>query len=134
MQTIVVQTIPHSEQRYDTVGDYFTIQEDDQHAVRHFRISDMQNNDYEFLVMIHELIENHFVQKAGISDASIDEFDIRFEQDRAKGKIFPPDMEPGNCIDAPYHLQHLLATRIERWLADALEINWDAYDQAVNSL
>lgn len=136
MKTIVIKTIPNEEQRYPTVGDYFDGRLEDLGGgdCRHFRISDMQNADYEFLVMVHELIENHFVQKAGISDQAIDDFDKAFEETREQVGDEIEMGDPGDDENAPYHKQHVLASRIERFLADALEIDWETYNATVMSL
>lgn len=97
---------------------------------KEFRVSDMKNPDYEFLVFIHELIEAHLCEKKGISINLIDDFDIGFEERRKKGNFD----EPGNDKAAPYHIEHVFATKIEKILADALGVEWQKYDNAVNHL
>ncbi len=95
----------------------------------------MGNPDYEFLVALHELIESHLVQKRGIPDAAIDEFDIEFEKRRAAA---PPDFadyaEPGSDPAAPYYREHQFATAIEKSVAEELGVDWDEYDRAVKAL
>jgi hypothetical protein len=134
---VYIQTIPHTEQRYETVGDYFTVDDLSEKVGsapgRVFRISEMDNPDYEFLVMIHEIIESHLVQKRGISDAAIDAFDIQFEKDREAGKV-PQDAEAGDSIEAPYYREHRFATTIERLVAYELGVDWMSYDNTVMSL
>ena len=125
MLNIDIKTIPHNRQRYPTCGDYWR----DKHKV-HFRISDMKDKDYEFLIAIHELIEHHLCEQRGIDLYSIDEFDKKYEKDRKKGDV----SEPGNDPKAPYYLEHQFATKIEKLIAKELGVIWDEYDKAVNEL
>lgn len=137
MRAIVIKTIPHAKQRYPTVGDYFDgVLVDPTHynePARHFRISDMGNPDFEFLVALHELIESHLVQKRGISDYAIDAFDKDFEIAREQG-LQAKDAEPGDDPQAPYHREHVFATTIEKWVARELGVDWQEYGEAVMSL
>ncbi|MDR3392484.1 MAG: hypothetical protein P4L77_12205 [Sulfuriferula sp.] len=143
MLHIYIDTIPHSEQRYPTVGDYWEAdmgaqvlggtKADPQIKVtksREVRISSMENEDYEFLVAIHELIEQHLCKKRGISEERITSFDMLYEQNRPAGDV----SEPGNDTRAPYYHEHQFATSIEMQIAAALGVDWDVYDKTVNSL
>jgi hypothetical protein len=132
IKNIFIQTIPHERHRYETVGDYFytkdnfILGEEDMQV----RVSDMGNEDYEFLVAIHELIEAYLCRKRGIREEDITAFDIAFEKLRLEGN----EDEPGDSPDAPYQKEHQFATKIERQLSDELGVNWDAYDEKVLSL
>jgi len=125
MKRIFIQTIPHSRQRYNTVGDYQTA-----HGFILFSVSDLDNEKYEALVAVHELVEKILVDARGIPEAAIDQFDMAYETDRDPGD----EDEPGNSPMAPYHREHLFASKIERLLADELGIDWDTYDHAVMGL
>ena len=118
--------IPHSEQRYKTVGDYWYPTEHTQEV----RVSRMDNADYEFLVMLHELIEAHLCRKRGIKEEAITAFDTAFEAVREEGN----EDEPGDSPEAPYQKEHQFATSIERQLAAELGVDWDAYDKAIYAL
>ena len=120
-----IKTIPHSEQRYKTVGDYWT-----EGDVLNIRVSEMGNREEEFLVALHELIESHLVLKRGISIESIDEFDKKYEALRPEGDV----SEPGNSVGAPYFKEHQFATCIEWLMAIELGIDWNVHDKHVNSL
>jgi hypothetical protein len=122
----ILNTIPHSEQRYPTVGDYWT----DPDGTNHIVVSDMGNDDYAFLVMLHELVEQYLTKKRGINEEKITEFDKIFELNRKEGNVD----EPGNDKEAPYRLEHNIATFIESGMAQALGVDWDKYDDAVNNL
>lgn len=123
---IVIQTVPPESQRYATVGDYFF----DENGVRQIRVSDLGNPDFEFLVALHELVEQHLCQKAGIPDEAIDRFDKEFEAHRHPDN----DDEPGDDKEAPYYAEHQCATAIERVVAAMLEVDWKDYEARINSL
>jgi hypothetical protein len=126
MDTIKVKTIEHQAQRYETVGDWFM-----PHAQRlEVRVSRMDNEDYEFLVGIHEQIEAYLCYKRGISERAVTSFDLDFEENRAAGNTD----EPGDSELAPYHKEHKFATEIESQLAFELGVNWSEYEAAINAL
>lgn len=126
---IIVETIPHADQRYETVGDW-TVSED---GTLNIRVSDLGNNDHEFLVSLHELIEVKLCQAAGVTQEQVDQFDMQFEADRALGR-HSDDAEPGDDPNAPYRRQHLMATAIEKMLAAAMGVDWRSYEEAINAL
>lgn len=128
MREIRVKFIPHYEQRYPTVGDYW----EDGGALE-VRISQMADWRYGMLVLIHELIEYTAVKAAGIPLRLIDEFDIQFERERDRG-LHGQFEEPGNDRGAPYHKQHVWATRVEHVCAWLFMVKWKVYEHAVNSL
>jgi hypothetical protein len=123
---ICLSTIPHKKQRYPTVGDWIVARG----RLRHIFISDMDNEDYAFLVGIHELIEAWLCLKRGISQKDVDKFDMDFEQNRD----FGDESEPGDSRKAPYFVEHQFATMVERMLATELGIDWDLYDHTVGAL
>jgi len=125
MLNIDIKTVPHNKQRYPTVGDYYR----EKHKM-HFRISEMQNKDYEFLVAIHELVEQYLCEKEKISIESIDQFDISFERFRNAGDT----SEPGDDKKAPYYRQHQIATAIERLMAVHIGVDWNDYDRKIAAL
>ena len=75
-----VEIIPHSQQRYPTVGDYAT----DVFNTVHFKISALKDWRYEFLISIHEIIEAYLCKHAGVSYQDIDCFDTAFEINRTE--------------------------------------------------
>ena len=128
---IYIDTIPHSEQRYPTVGDYWR-PSIPAHAIERLevRVSELENEDYEFLIAVHELIEEHLTRKHGISEQEITAFDIVYEASRAPASV----AEPGDHPDAPYRKEHFFATSIERLIAAELGIDWLAYSAKIDSL
>lgn len=119
MKKIIIETIPHSQQRYNTVGDYYQ-DEDGSHLIR---ISDMGNWKYELLIAVHELIESGLCQEQGVTEQMIDAFDFEFERNRKSEDT----RQPGDQPDAPYFKEHQFASKIERMMADELNVDWEAY-------
>jgi hypothetical protein len=117
---INIQTIPHTCQRYDTAGDYTDMRDG---TIRGITVSKMENIDFEFLVAIHELIEQHLCLKRGIPESIISKFDI--ESDLAN---------PGESPDAPYHKEHMFADKIELLIASEMEIDINEYNAALEKL
>ena len=120
MLKVNLRTIPHSSQRYDTVGDWQFIPPNELLIT----VSEMGDWRMEMLVALHELIECLTCQVDGVSQKAVDLFDMNF-----KG-----EGEPGEDPLCPYFYQHLLATDIERRLAYRWAVNWNHYDKVVNSL
>jgi hypothetical protein len=112
---IVIDTIPHSQQRYPTVGDW----QGDKAGNLHITVSRMSDQRYEFLVAAHEMIEAYLAIHAGVSPEAVDKFDRAYEGKRKRGD----ESEPGDDPRAPYHREHVFATKIERQLAVELGVN-----------
>jgi hypothetical protein len=64
-----------------------------------------------------------------VSPEAVDRFDRAYEAKRKPGD----DREPGDDAKAPYHREHVLATKIERLLAKQLGVDWTKYDRDVSS-
>lgn len=123
---IVIKTIPHEKHRYETCGDYFW----DSDGTIQIRVSAMGNEDYEFLVALHELVEAHLCKKRGITDEVITRFDEGFEAVRPADDV----SEPGDDPSAPYQNEHCFATAVERMACAALGVKWAEYEKAVLGL
>lgn len=112
---ISIKTIPQKEQRYATIGDYY-----EENGVLNFRISELGNKDYEFLVRIHEEIEQYLCEKRGITNKMIDDYDM---------SEFGLSIEdPGSHPKAPYHKEHMLALKVEKLLYKELDVNVDEFE------
>lgn len=118
MKTIV-ETIPGSQMRYKTAGDYWL----DPDGTLQIKVVSLPSEKEEFLIALHEFVESWLVVFKKIPIKSIDRFDMDF-----KGKG-----EPGDDKKAPYYKQHQIATQVERILADHLKINWDKYIKESNA-
>jgi hypothetical protein len=122
---IRIESIPHDKQRYETIGDWYR----DQSGNLQIKVSETGNNDYNFLVAIHELVEVWLCEKRGIELSVVDGFDQAYEINRQKGD----DSEPGDSPKAPYKNEHCIATGIERIMCAALGIDWRDYEDALTS-
>ena len=87
-----------------------------------FQVMDLGNDDYEFLIFIHELIEWRLTQKHGVAEEDITAFD----------KKHLDTNEPGYLKEAPYHKEHMAAEAIERIVATLLGVEWNDYEEAIN--
>lgn len=126
---ILIETVNHVQQRYPSVGDYFM----DIDGTLRIKVSKMNDDRYEFLVAIHELIEEFLTRNRGITEEEITAFDLYYEKRREMGLV-PEDSEPGFDSSAPYRKEHTTATGIEMILASELGVDWKEYDRVVNSL
>jgi hypothetical protein len=140
------EVIPHNEQRYETVGDWYAEEWDFdgvKETVIQFRVSEMSNPHFELLVFIHEFVEfmiefgvrrKYFTHEqpaiAGLV-AETDVFDQRYEAKRT-----PDDRtsEPGYVPTCPVYLGHMAASAIEHVAAMILGVNYNDYAKKVASL
>ncbi len=129
MLNINIKTIPHKEHRYPTLGDYWRSVD----GTQEMRISEMGNDDYAFMIAVHELIEWYITEKRGIKEENIKAFDESFEKERLQGLHTEKD-EAGFDSRAPYVKEHTFATEIEKQLAKELGVDWDAYDAEIKAV
>ena len=122
---IVIETIPHDSQRYETVGDWYQ-----QGGDLVIKVSELGDWRMEAMVAVHELVEAILCKNAGVTEDQIDTFDFWF----AKTREFNEGQEAGDQVRAPYRDQHCYATAVERMLCAALGIPWLVYDAKVNAL
>jgi hypothetical protein len=118
-------TVPHSEQRYDSAGDWrIMAAEHDPYVALVVHVSDLKDWRMEFLVAAHELIEAVLCKHRGITQAEVDAFDMAHLD----------AIEPGILADAPYRQEHIVACEIEERLARELEVDWIEYTRRINAL
>ena len=122
----LIETRKKELMNYATAGDYYII------GNKLFvDICEQVDEDYEFLIMIHELIEEYLTRKRGILEPDITKFDKQFEEERESGLW--NDEEPGMDPRAPYRKEHIFAENIERLLAQELGVDWVEYSQKIIS-
>lgn len=124
---ITIETIPHSSQRYPTCGDWQWEDDGDSLTIKVSKLTDWRR---EALIAVHELIEVLMCRNDGVSQRSVEDFDMAYEKTRPEHD----NSEPGDSPDAPYRRQHFVATNIERQLADALGVKWHEYESEIYSL
>jgi hypothetical protein len=117
--TITISTIPHKNQRYDTVGDWQFI--DDILVVR---VSDLGDWRMEYLVADHEVREALLCRHRGITEKQVDEFDFAW---KGEGEL-------GDDLLCPCRKEHFFATSIERLTAAELGVDWAEYEAEIDSL
>jgi len=123
---INIEVIPHEEQRYPTVGDYWM-----EDGVQQVRVSRLPDWRYEILVAVHEIVELAVTRHRGIAEDLISDFDIAFEKARESGDRHG---EPGDHPESPYRHEHFFATNLERLLAAELDVDWFEYESYVDGL
>jgi len=132
---IHVKVIPHSEQKYETCGDWWW-----EGDTLEIRVSELGNPTWEFLIAAHEEDEAMGCKKDGIKVEDIDAFDIAYEEARKNKTAAPcgcvpsPISEPGDDHHAPYFIWHQIATTFEKRRAAVLHVDWKAYDKKVTEL
>jgi len=127
---VTIEIVSHSEQRYDTAGDWFwAAPESAQHLV--IRVSDTGHWRSNMLVALHELVEALLCYKDGIPQEAVDHFDmVVFPATDWAAKGF----EPGDHPKCPYGPQHSFATGIERLMAVALYVEWSKHEERLDRL
>lgn len=120
IESVLIEFIPHADQRYATCGDWLY---DGARLV--LRISRTADPRHQQLVAVHEMVEALLCHRDGVTQAAVDAFDM------GPGAMLT---DPGASPDAPYHAQHMVATAIERVMASALGVEWDAYEAALDAL
>ncbi len=124
---ICIETIPHEQQRYPTVGDYW----EDPDGTEQVRVSRMIDWRYEILVAVHEVVEWALTRERGIREEDISAFDVEYERLRERELV---KGEPGDNPKAPYRREHFFATNLERLFAAELGVEWQEYEQYVDEL
>jgi hypothetical protein len=123
-----IEVLKKEKMRYSTCGDYYQIAD----TLSKFDICEQVNPDYEFLIMIHELVEEYLTRKRGITEESIMDFDLKFEDERDQG-LHSEWAEPGYDIRSPYRKEHIFAELIERLIANELGVDWIEYEEKLIS-
>ena len=111
---IIINFVPHTEQRYDTVGDYQQIDN-----ILFITISQELGNDIAFETLHHELREWELNKKAGISDETVDKWDF-LNKEVTEG--------------CPYFEQHNKATELSRFIAEQNGSTLEEYDEVLDNV
>ena len=124
---ITVELVKHSEQRYDTVGDWQfdpgMIAPGSTRSLK-IKVSETGVPEYNQLLTIHEIIEAVLCKNAFIGENEVDHWD--------QSHLVSPD--PGSIKGCPYYDQHRMASIIERMLADEMGVDWDDYEKTLEEL
>lgn len=120
---IVIESIPHAQHRYPTIGDYWR----DPDGTLQIRVSEMADLRSMVAIALHEFVEVHLCEDRGIAEADIMAFDIA-------ALLGPYANDPGHSPEAPYHHEHVFAEIVERQMALELGLNWQKHDAACLAL
>lgn len=112
---IVIDFTAATDQRYDTIGDWFYTEPDTLRIV----VNAGPTQKLAWPIAIHELAEALLCKAAGISQAAVDEWDIT-----GPGKDLD---DPGAHTKAPYFNQHMQATQFEQLMLQFLDIDEAEY-------
>ena len=115
MNTLIL-SVPYKRMRYATYGDYLHLA-DDSVEITVIELADWR---HEFLIALHEFIEEAVTRHRGIKEPDTLAFDL----------AHPDSDDPGMIPTAPYHKEHVLATTVEMLVARELDVDWDEYDKA----
>lgn len=126
---ITIETIPHENQRYRTLGDWIF----DENGNLNILVSETGNDDYNLAIAIHEMAEAIKCREYGIDERDVYGFDLAFEEEREL-KLHGEFDEPGDDVRAPYHNEHLLATKIEKSVIEHLGHSWEDYENTLNKI
>ena len=134
---ILIESILHSAQRYDTCGDWW-IDADGTWQIRVSQMPSPNATKHMLLIVLHELIEMALCQYRGITDKDVDDFDMTWKPRVVEVGDSPYetvlDDEPGNDPKAPYYHEHQFASGVERILAAELDVDWGEYERSIENL
>jgi hypothetical protein len=121
---IIIRTIDHGNQRFGEVGDWFFDAEEKELTVFVSRMTDWRS---ELSVAIHEAFEAVACIAKDIDQTDVDAFDKEFYLNNDEG-------EAGDDKDAPYHVEHVSATFIEREVTSRLGLPWQQHERIIDDV
>lgn len=134
---IEIESIPHSDQRYPTCGDWY-FEDREGGRVLVIKVSEEMGEHSAFLVAVHELVEVWLATARGVTVQQVDDFDIAYEKAHREGGTLEgkrlDESEPGDDPTCPVFKEHGVATAIEALLCAELGIPWHVHDKAVEDL
>jgi hypothetical protein len=133
MDTVIIRTISHKDQRYPTAGDWITKEEGGPEDEVSILVSAVDDPRMEFLIAVHELVEWFLCKEHAIRSENVTNFDAWFEEH--KNEMAEHGLnEPGESLTAPYYHEHRFASVIERVIAHELNVDWREYERELDKL
>jgi hypothetical protein len=121
---INLQVIPPSQMRPEVDGaDWFW----DSNGDLQVRVCPMSDSRMEIALMLHEAFEALLCHHDGVTQKQVDEFDQKYDL------THETDVEAGDDPNAPYKVQHSLATAVERIYTAHVGLDWKTYDDELNA-
>ena len=127
---IIIDFIDQKDQRYDTLGDWFTYRFENNEELWQIKVTRQRSIRHQLLIAIHELVEMMICVHKGVDAAKVDEFDFRWKPRITTNGV--PIKEPGDDPNAPYYDAHQVATVVERLMAMALDVHWPTYETSLD--
>ena len=114
---IKIITRPDDQMRYSTAGDWY-------HDGDTLSIDVVEQNDprHSLLIAIHELVEALLCAHNGVTQETVDHWDMILCADSD---------EPADVPHCPYAREHQTAEVIERIMAQALGVDWIDYTRSI---
>jgi|ERR1041385_5234542 hypothetical protein len=128
MRKIVIQTIPHAEQRHDSPRDCWLNGD-----TLELRVSQLQDELYETALAVHALMESLLVLAHGVDMERVDEWKRGYAEFRSTSLVHLPE-DAGDHPAAPYHHEHVFARNRERDFLHEAGGNWLDYERALAQL
>lgn len=117
---VLIRTIPHDQQRYETVGDWTF----DGAGNLTILVSNTGDWRSDMLVALHEFVEVLICKNDGVTQQQVDDFD----------KANLQSNDPGDLAGAPYGQQHCFAMAVERMVCAAMNLPWTEHDARVDAV
>ena len=118
MNKMTVDFVKVSEQRYESLDDYYKEGDTDV-----FKITDTGNPTYNKILLIHALSEQLTTEYNGVKEEDIAKFDLSHENSE----------QPGDELNAPYRDNHLLSTALEEVILAFCKIPIKTYNAALKA-
>lgn len=110
------------EHRYSSIDEWQEPSIYDTHSKFNFQTADTGNMDYNFLILLHALIEQYLCFKHKITDEQVCEWDMKHTHCN----------DPGNHKEAPYFREHKAAEELEAMMSTYLNVVWSDYGKAID--
>lgn len=133
---IEIRFVDHSEQRYNTVGDWEYLPAPFEGAERTLRVTVSRTGSWQssVAIAIHELIEGVLCVENGVAQYEVDTYDKGFEILYTEHPERFASDEPGDSPDAPYYVQHGVASVCERLVTNAMHLSWPEHEARLEQL
>lgn len=129
---IVIETIPHTHQRYPTAGDWQLHPATNDITIL---VSETGVNIYNYLLAMHELSEVIWCLAHGVTQREVDMWDIHHEHMHDSDPTNPLYLrEPGDDPMAPYNPGHRLGLIVEQLMAFGINADFNHYGAIINDL
>lgn len=116
---VFMSVVPLSQIRNRDVGDWYVTPNDTLIVLA----AETGSWRYNYLLLIHEAVEAWLCRRHCVTEDAVNEWDGAYDGD-----------SPGDDPHAPYHAEHVWATRVERIASWLLLVSWTRYEDRVDEL